>query len=78
MQEKELKPWEEIGISQEQWEKAMKTQEILIKACEILEEHPNYISRENGEYVCIPNAPYEVEVYVKHKNYMNELLNQKK
>lgn len=74
MQEKELKEWEEIGISQEQWENAMKTQEILIKACEILEEHPNYISKKNGKYVCIPDAPYEVHFYVEHKNYMNNSL----
>ena len=77
MQENELKEWEELGISKEEWENAMKHQEILITACEILYDNPEYISKIDGKYVYREDAPYEVQVYVEHRNYMNELLNQK-
>ena len=77
MQENELKEWEELGISEEEWLKLMEKEEMLDKACEILEEHPEYVFIKNGNYVCMPDAPIEVEFYVESQNYMNELLTQK-
>ena len=74
MQEKELKEWEELGITEEEWLKLMKEEEMLDKACEILEEHPDYVSIKNGKYVCIPDAPIEVKFYVDSQNAVNDWL----
>ena len=48
--------------------------EIMLKACDILEEHPDYVKLKKGIFSCIPDAPYEVKIYVLAQNEVYNML----
>lgn len=47
--------------------------EIMLKACDILEEHPYYIKEDGDKFICAPDAPYEVKIYVREQNEIDEM-----
>lgn len=42
--------------------------DIMTKACLMLLENPKLVIFRKGEYICIPDAPYEIRFFVKAKN----------
>ncbi len=59
---------DDFEISDEEWYEMHKDHEILLEACEIMEENQDFVEKVKGEYICTIDAPYEVHFYVDYKN----------